>query len=80
MTYGDVMSQILSEVTGQSKEQIQYLLDIIATQFPGKHKLDEELPDKKAEQLLNDLRKEGSGILAWLVRCGMLVGPPKGHA
>ena len=80
MTYGDILAQILSEVTGRSKDQVQDLLKIVDVKFSGQHKLDEELPEEKAEQLLNDLRKEKSGILAWLVRHAMLAGPHKGHA
>lgn len=80
MTYSDILTQILSEVTGKPKDQLNDLLEEFKKRFQGQHRLDEELPPDKAEQLLDNLRKEKSGILAWLVRGGLLAGEPKGHA
>lgn len=80
MTYGDIMAQILSEVTDKPKDQVDDLLEEFKKRFPVQYNLDEEVPPEKAEQLLDSLRKEKSGILAWLVRGGMLAGEPQGHA
>ncbi len=80
MTYGDVMVQILSEVTGKPKDQVGELLNIFKDSFPGQHRLDEDLPPEKADQLLNDLRKEKAGILAWLEKGAQEVNKRQGHA
>ena len=84
MKRGDVFTQILSEVTGKPKESLADLLEAFKATIPGQHKFDEEIPDTEAKELLENLRKEKSGILSWLVRgYGQFVlrnFPPAGSA
>lgn len=57
----DVLFTVLSEVTGKRIEQIR-------DGFPAAlntPKMEEELTDDEASQLLDELRKEKSGILNW---------------
>jgi len=67
MTRGDVMVQILHEVTGKSKEFAREIFELSLRDCPG-HKFNEEMSDKEADELLNGLRKEKEGILNWLLR------------
>ncbi len=80
MTHEDVLVQILSEVTGKPKNEISDLMTVFKDRFPTGHKFNEELPDEKAEKLLNDLRKEKAGILKWLVEGKMMAEKKIGHA
>jgi hypothetical protein len=80
MTYGDVLVQILSEVSGLPKSQIKNQLEQFKENVQGNHKLDDELSDDEASELLNSLRKEKSGILAWLARGAMDAHKKTGHA
>ncbi len=67
MTRGDVIIQILHEVTGKPQKIVRELFDLALKNIP-EHKFDEALSDKEAEELLNGLRKEKEGILNWLLR------------
>lgn len=79
MTREDIFIQIISEVSGKTKQEIKELLNISNEAHPG-DKWNEQIPDKEAEELIVKLRNEGSGILAWLVRGAMDVARNKGHA
>ncbi len=69
MTNRDVMVQILHEVTGKPKELIGDVLHDFAAAHPGSQSgFDRSISDAEAEQLLNELRKEKSGILNWLLQ------------
>ncbi len=79
MTYGDIMAQILSEVSGKPKDQVGELMETFKLSYPGKNKLDDEVPDDKAQQLLNDLRKEKDGIRLWLLQGALRTERNTGH-
>jgi hypothetical protein len=66
MTYKKIFVQILSEVSGKSKKELN---DTISSfhKFKPNNNLDKELSYEESQKLLNQLRKEGPGILAWLV-------------
>ena len=66
MTNADIMIQILSEVTEKPKEQVSEMVDAIRKTFPGVNRLDVEVPDIKAEQILSGLREQKEGIRAML--------------
>ncbi len=72
MTFGEILAQIVSEVTGRPKEKIMEIVNSIEKSFPGKQRLEEEVPDDKVEPLLNELRKEKSAILAQLMEHDMM--------
>ncbi len=74
MTFGDIMAQIISEITGRPKEEINEIVKTIEKAFPGKQRLEEEVPDDKVDLLLNELRKEKPAIMAQLMEYGMLRG------
>lgn len=67
MTNADVFIQIISEVSGRSKEDATETLRLFRQSHPGKDGFDKEQPDEKAEMLLAQLRPEKSGILNWLL-------------
>jgi len=62
MTYGDVLMQIASEATGQSRESLSPRFELLKKIAPESN-LEQELPDHIAEQLLKDLRNEQIPIL-----------------
>ena len=61
MTYGDILIEAMAEATGESKEELTFLLGIFRKQFP-KANLDEELSEEEADALLEKLRKDKDGI------------------
>jgi hypothetical protein len=67
MTYGEILIQILSEVTGESADAVRGDVDRIFNALDSSHRLGVELPDDEAEKLLNELRQEKAGILNWLI-------------
>lgn len=79
MTRADVFVRILHEVTGKPKSEVRALLDaVIAAQGAGN--FFEELPDAEAEELMQSLRQEKEGILAWLEEGAMQVKRNAGTA
>jgi phage/plasmid-associated DNA primase len=80
MTRADIMAQILSEVTGKPKDQVTNLLERFKEIFSDTFKFDEELSDEEAEQTLQKLRKEKSGILNWLLEGTYRVHKRTGNA
>lgn len=62
----DIFAQIISEVSGSSKSEVLELIESSKKLYPVA-KWDEEVPKEEAEKMLCDLRKEGPGILAWLI-------------
>lgn len=61
MTYGDVLIQILSEVFGDSLEDVT---EFVNTSYAavGRGRLDDELSDAEAEELLRKFRLEKAGV------------------
>ncbi|HET6420866.1 MAG TPA: hypothetical protein VFG19_11950 [Geobacteraceae bacterium] len=78
MTFGDILAQVISEVTGRPKEKIIEIVNAVEKAFPGKQRLEEEVPDDKAELLLNELRKEKPAILAQLMEYEMMADDDRG--
>lgn len=68
------MLRILAEVTGKTEEEFAWTLEAVAEKDDQvRANLDEKLPEQEAAKLMNDLRQEKEGILAWLVRGAMMV-------
>ena len=65
MTYQNIFIQILSDVSGQPKNEISELLVSFKKANPGGN-WDKTLSKEDANKLLSDLRKEALGILKWL--------------
>lgn len=61
MTYGDILIEAMAEATGESKEELTFLLGVFRKQFP-KANIDQELSDTEAQALLEKLRKDKDGI------------------
>jgi hypothetical protein len=70
-TRADVFKTILTEVTGKPKSDISDLLAEFRKTFPGKDKLDDEIPQQEYDRLLTKLRSEKPGILNWLIAGGL---------
>jgi hypothetical protein len=66
MTYGEIMTTILSEVTGRPRSTFEPALKAARAMSPD-HRLNMELSPDEAQKLLADLRKEKAGILNWLI-------------
>lgn len=79
MTRGEIIIQIISEVSGKSKSEFSDLLSSVPKN-KSLGKWDEEISEKEAQKLINELRSDSSGILAWLVRGAMAVNRNKGRA
>lgn len=79
MTNQEIFIQIISEVSGKSKQEIAELLSVFRKTNPG-GEWDKIIPDKDAEKLLNDLRAEAPGILAWLIKGAMDVAKHEARA
>jgi hypothetical protein len=63
------MIQILHEVTGRSKKEVRLTVKALRFALPELgQRFDKELTPTEAKDLLEQLRGEKEGILAWLVR------------
>ena len=80
MTNKDVLIQILSEVSGKPKSEVESLFENIKGNMPLGNKMDKELSDQDAEKLLSNLRKEKSGIMDWLIQGAKVMDKKTGHA
>ena len=78
MTYGEVLAQIISEITGKPKEQIEEIVSAVQKASPHRQRLDKEVPEDKLELLLNELRREKPAIVAQLIEAGLIVENHKG--
>lgn len=67
MTKADIFIQIMFEVSGKPKMKISDTLQHFRKVHPGGN-WDVEVPCEKEKKLLDDLRKEVPGILAWSVK------------
>jgi hypothetical protein len=69
MTFQDVFNQILSEVTGHSREFVDEIAARFRKMYPDwdYSKWDRPLDDEKAAVYLRQFRKEKTGIKKWLI-------------
>jgi len=58
MTNAEIMTQVLSEVTGRPKAELAAIVEATKQYAPVRTKLDEELSPEESERLLNALRQE----------------------
>lgn len=68
MTNRDIIARILAEVSGRPEAEVAELLETMTPKGGAGHRLDEEVPDDKAHEIMTGLRAESGGILAWLLR------------
>lgn len=61
MTYGDILIEAMAEATGESREELRFLLEVFKKQYP-KSNIDQELSDAEANELLERLRKDKDSI------------------
>ncbi len=61
MTYGQLLIEAMAEATGESREELSFLLDVFRKQFP-KANIDQELPEAEAHALMEKLRKDKDAI------------------
>lgn len=71
MTFGEILAQVVSEITGQPKDKIVEIVKSIEKAFPGRQRLEEEIADDMVEPLLNELRKEKAEIIAQFMEYAM---------
>jgi len=83
MKRSDVFVQILSEITGRSRQELDAVWDAYRLEHPA-WKNDDELSQEEAEGLLAAFREEKNEIFAWLVqganRFILRNTPPNGNA
>ena len=65
---------------GKTRFSFDSVIKLIKKKFPTDHKLEKELTDEEAQELLNNLRKEKAGILNWLLNAKAKVERDIGHA
>lgn len=65
MTFAQIFTQILSEVTNRPQEEVNELLDTFRQVHPEGN-WDREYSPDEAQNLIEKLRKEAPGIRAWL--------------
>jgi len=80
MTGKDVFIQIISEVKGCSDEQAEDFFTGIVPILPAGHNLDQEMPEKEAQKLLSELRKDKKGFSELLEIGAKLIEQKSGHA
>jgi len=72
--YREVFLQILSEVSGRTKKDLEKLLLLAIEARPEiLAAYDKELSEEEAQSMLAKLRNEKEGIAAWLVQGAMAV-------
>jgi hypothetical protein len=69
MTYQDIVSRVLSEVSGEPEQKLSTIISAFRKANPG-GKWDQTLSDEDAEKLLTEYRAMGPGILNWLLDAG----------
>ena len=68
MTHREIMTIVLSEVTGKPKEVVREMFESMIEVRPEmRATLDEQMPEAEAQELLTKLRGEKAGILNWLL-------------
>lgn len=68
MTHREIMTIVLSEVTGKPKEVVREMFESMIKVRPERRAtLDEQVPEAEAQELLTNLRAEKAGILNWLL-------------
>ncbi len=69
MTRGEVITKVLSEVSGKPEREIAAFWKLgLASIPPEQHNFDEELSDADADALLAVLRKGKQGIADWIMK------------
>lgn len=61
MTYGDILIEAMAEATGESKEELRFLLEVFKKQYP-KSNIDQDLSEEEANALLERLRNDKESI------------------
>ncbi len=65
-TRGDVFIHLFSELSGEPKERIAEMLNVIKGSIPPElQRFDEEISDTEAEQMLDELMQDKKAILNW---------------
>jgi len=65
MTYGELFTQVISEVTGKPKDQLLEFLTYFRAIIPGGN-FDKQIDPDKAQALLDEIRRHPEAIKAWL--------------
>lgn len=69
MTMRQIIQRMLSEATGHPESAFSWMLEAVAEKSPeARASLDAELPEQESEAIMQRLRQEKEGILAWFVR------------
>jgi hypothetical protein len=79
MTNREILFKILGEASGRP---INDVADMAAHLYPllsSEFRLDEKIPDAKAQELLAKYRQELPGIRAWLIRSAIMAKPGGHH-
>ena len=79
MTYGELFTQVLAEITGKPEEQIVDLLAQFRAANPGDN-FDKEIDPDKAKALLEQTRRNPEAIKTWLGTGYSKVMKKLGHA
>lgn len=67
MTYGDIFLQVLLEAVPERKDEFLKRFEIVKN-LPDAGQFNEEVAKEEAEELLNALRQNKEGLIAWIMR------------
>ncbi len=74
MTNRDIFVQILHEASGKPSDFVSDMAEsFFASLPPGSTKIDDEISDTTASELLASLRTQLPGIRQWLIEGGLMV-------
>jgi len=79
MTNRDILFKILGEASGQSIDDVADMATHLYPLLSSGFRLDEKIPDAKAQELLAKYRQELPGIRAWLIRSAFMASPGGHH-
>ena len=68
MTYSELMIQAYAEANGISREEAIHWLKISNLVLPDKKNSFKQIDDHQARDLLDGLRQDPKGVLAWTTR------------
>jgi len=71
MTNAEIMTQVLSEVTGRPKAELAAIVEATKQYAPGAPNWTKNCRQKSQSVCLNALRQEKVGILNWILRGGV---------
>jgi len=71
MTFKEIFIKTMQDILEKDRTHCEKIFELWCARNPGAN-INKEYSDSQATELMTSFKKEGSGILAWLVREGLL--------